>query len=493
MKKMLVFGLAAMGIGLSAMAQNEHIHVFCSDKNFHTFKGTEAQSILYSGGNATTGFNTLVVQDASGNQTTISLSAIDSVQVRMTGLPEFHVNLLDDPTATELWGAKDLVHEATLRMDGNGMYDDLPEQTVEFRGRGNSTWNMKKKPYRFKMSSKAKVCGLAKAKSFALIANYIDCSLMRNSVALWVSNWFEMPYSNHCVPVKVYLNGIYKGAYMLTEKIGVGGGSVDIDENTGMLFELDSNYDEDFKFYFNLSNYSTSSSAYGSMTGYLPVMVKDPDLTEVCEALGTTTSAYFSEWTADFVEMAKAVMSTPADGDLSKYLDLESVAEFFVVNSLANNHEMKHPKSFYLYKKSLEEGEVYHFGPTWDFDWAFTFDGKEGASASVPLVSSIGDCDGYTFIKALFQNKAFRAIYKQKWDTFVADGYPELLKYMEEYATLIEPTAKENGLLWPADYDVSWRLSESSFEFRKYFGELKTWLQQRVDYCNSHVNYGIYQ
>ena len=36
---------------------------------------------------------------------------------------------------------------------------------------------------------------------------------------------------------------------MLTEKIGINGASVDIDETTGILFELDTNYDEEFKFY----------------------------------------------------------------------------------------------------------------------------------------------------------------------------------------------------------------------------------------------------
>ena len=129
----------------------------------------------------------------------------------------------------------------------------------------------------------------------------------------------------------------------------------------------------------------------------------------------------------------------------------------------------------------------------WDFDWAYTFDGREGVSASQPLVTSSGaNCGGYLFVQTLFKNEEFRQIYKQKWDDFIANGYPELLKYMEGYATLIEPTAKENGLLWPADYSTSWRLSESSFEFRKNFEALKTWIDQRVNYCNSDSNFGTY-
>lgn len=484
MKKMLVFGLAAMGIGLSAMAQNEHIHVFRSDKNFHTFNGAEAQTILHSDGNATTGFNTLVVQDASGNQTTISLSAIDSVQVRMTGLPDFHVTLTDPQYS----GLTDLItslgkgyeYEATLRMDGNGMYDDLPEQHVKFRGRGNSTWNMPKKPYRFKMDSKAKVCGLKKAKSFALIANFIDNSLMRNAVALWTANYLEMPFANHCIPVNVYLNGNYRGAYMLTEKIGIGGGSVDIDEFTGILFELDSNYDEDYKFQYTWSSGWTNKR--------LPVMVKDPDFDEICDSLGVTPTQYLSTWQADFTKMANAV--TTSETDLSKYIDLEQAAKYFVVNSLANNHEMKHPKSLYLHKETIDD--VYKFGPVWDFDWAFMFNNykDETASATEPLVTNDGDMGGASFCKLLFANAAFREVYKKTWDDFVANGYPKLLEYLEEYALMIEPSAKRNGLLW--ETELTNYTTINCFETKKAFAQLKTWLQQRVDYCNSHANYGLY-
>lgn len=140
---------------------------------------------------------------------------------------------------------------------------------------------------------------MAKAKTFALIANYIDPSLMRNPVALWTAQQLELPFSNHSVPVNVYLNGHYKGAYMMTEKIGIGGGSVDIDETTGMLFELDSNFDEDFKFnYYFPNNYSKT----------LPVMVKDPDLTEV-KPDETERDTYFKQWQSDFTEMANAVVN----------------------------------------------------------------------------------------------------------------------------------------------------------------------------------------
>lgn len=493
MKRILALTAAAV-MTLGAWAQNEYFHVFRNDDDFSSYKGADVQSVTVAKG--TTDFSTMIVTETDGTVTKIPMSAIDSCQVRPYGLPEIYVYLTDYPDLTDLIKNpsagfdKNTIYAATLHMDGNGMYKDLAEQTVEFRGRGNSTWNMDKTPYRFKMAKKAAVCDLPKAKTFALIANYIDCTLMRNTVALWVANYLEMPYANHCVPVRVYLNDNFKGQYMLTEKIGIGGGSVDIDEYKGLLFELDSNYDEDFKF-----RYTWNSGGWQSYN--LPVMVKDPDLTEICDSLGVTASEYFSKWQSDFTTMANAVTSRSASESLADVLDLDQAADFFLVNALANNHEMKHPKSLYIHKDSIGGDARYKFGPVWDFDWAFTYDGEsydgEQASATAALVTSNGDCSGYSFLKCLFANNEFRTIFKAKLDAFVADGYPKLQAYMEEYANLIEPSAKENGLLWPGTTNVSWRKTVSSWNFRSNFAKLKTWIANRVAYMQSHKNYGLYE
>ena len=479
MIKRFSFAILATIASICAWAQNEQIHIFRNDaEKLTSIKASDIRTITHTNGNSESGFQTMQISDYNNNDTSIDLNLIDSIQTRLTGLPEFHINLQDYPDWTELQGAKDDVHPATLRMDGNGMYDDIPEQTVEFRGRGNTTWNMPKKPYRFKMSKKASVCGLPKAKTFVLLANYIDCSLMRNATAFWVANYLKMPYSNHCVPVRVFLNGDDKGAYLLTEKIGIGSGSVDIDENTGILFELDANYDEDYKF-----KYTWTFEPYGDFT--MPVMIKDPDLTEITIPDGLTIEEYFQKWQEDFGNMIEGVSDTPADGDLKPWLDLESVANFYIVNSLCGNHELYWPKSFFLYKKSLEPEEVYHFGPVWDFDWAFTYNKKEGAPADTPLLTGSA---GGAFADEIFRNEEFRALYKEKWDRFVNEGHPQLQVWMEEYANLIEPQAIENGKLWPAD---SSRNTLSSFDFRNNFKSLKSWIEARIEYCNSHPNFGI--
>lgn len=272
MKKiMLIVAFAAM-LG-QIHAQTEQLYIYRNDKGFEYFRSREIRGIAHSG--ETGGYTSLAVT-TDGGTTVVNLAAIDSCVVREAGIPDFHIHLTEFPDIPDLFKtdgySKSTIYPATLRMDGNGMYDDVPEQEVEFRGRGNSTWTFEKTPYRFKMSKKASVCGLPKAKSYALIANYIDGSHMRNVMALWLARELGLPYSNHAVLVNVYLNNNFKGLYILTEKIGIGGGSVDIDEDTGMLFELDVAFDEDYRFAYSYA---------GGTRRRLPVNIKDPDLAEI--------------------------------------------------------------------------------------------------------------------------------------------------------------------------------------------------------------------
>jgi hypothetical protein len=69
--------------------------------------------------------------------------------------------------------SKDYYLTASFSMKGYGNYDDVKATSVNIKGRGNSTWRYDKKPYRLKFDKKISLCGLAKAKNFALIANYI--------------------------------------------------------------------------------------------------------------------------------------------------------------------------------------------------------------------------------------------------------------------------------------------------------------------------------
>ena len=64
--------------------------------------------------------------------------------------------------------------------------DDL-RGSMRIRGRGNSTWGMPKKPVKLKFDTKSEVLGMPAEKDWALLANYADKSLLRNSLGMEIS------------------------------------------------------------------------------------------------------------------------------------------------------------------------------------------------------------------------------------------------------------------------------------------------------------------
>lgn len=466
MKKLFLLLLL---LPLLAYGEQAHpwLHIYRNDVNFHSIKAAQIDSIthkLYEDES----LDSMIV-NGKENRLSVPLSNIERCAIG-TNVPTVYITIPAYPDLTELYN-KELYLDAMISIDGNGVVDDLEPTAVSIKGRGNSTWNYAKKPYRLKFDKKIAICGLAKAKSYALIANYIDCTLMRNAVALKMGQLLNMPFTNHCQPIRVYFNGIFKGAYFITEKIGITGASVDIDEESGILFEMDTNFDEAYKF----------TSMYYS----LPMMVKDPDLSEIAALKGVTPQSLLETWGDDF----EAFESKVSQGeDLSTSLDMESLVNYMLVYNVCGNREPAWPKSVYLYKASLDD--VYHFGPIWDFDWGFTYDdGVEGKSPNLPLMDlSSWEKRGASFFIQLFSRPEFRTLYREKLDNFKQTLLPMLLEYMDKYADEIEPSAIENGVVWAPEAGRT----EGSFNFRENVKTLKQWIIDRVEYISNHENFGLY-
>ena len=68
-------------------------------------------------------------------------------------------------------GSKDVKYKGNSVTISQAGGRDLTDTDVEFKGRGNTTWTLDKRAYQFKLSSKAKVLGMDKAKTWLLIAN----------------------------------------------------------------------------------------------------------------------------------------------------------------------------------------------------------------------------------------------------------------------------------------------------------------------------------
>ncbi|MDE6497482.1 MAG: CotH kinase family protein [Muribaculaceae bacterium] len=467
MKKLLsIICIATVATSLAAV-QARNVYVYRNDGKFD-HRSTDNEILLTHSLSAA---DSLLMLDGDA----VPLGAVDSIVVRHTDVPVLRFTFPDNPDATWVTDKENYI-AATLDIEGNGMAESQNGLSLSVKGRGNSSWSFPKKPMRLKFGSKTSICGFTKAKSYVLLADFLDPSLMRNAAALWIARRMGVKYSNSFMPCHVYVNDRYAGAYLLTEKIGINKASVDIDEDTGVLIEMSTEYDEPYKF---------RSAIYN-----LPVMIKDPDFAELEEDNpdGPTAAERLAIWQEDFNNAeAEAVKLYAAE-----YFDMQSFVDYITVYDIALNNEIGHPKSCYIYKEAPGKEHKYKFGPIWDFDIAFNtvmiFDGEKVA----------WDPEGTlwvsTLIKDLTQCSEFMPLFEERFNYFEHEIYPEFLEWFDSYARTIEPLARMNGLRWLEPYnDGCFCREESSFDNVKQTAALKAWIEKRVAHIRALLDQGRFR
>ncbi len=357
--------------------------------------------------------------------------------------------------------SKDYYLNANLRITGYGTYDDF-EDSVQIKGRGNSTWSYSKKPYRLKFSEKVKPFGLTKGKSWVLLANAQQGALLANAIGMEIGHLNQTQYTNHIVPVELYMNGRYMGNYMFTEKVGMANNSVDVDEDFGYLLELVTDGDEVYQF---------NSNKYR-----LPVNIKEPDLLEYAGDPNTR----FQEIMNDFHEFESALYS---GREIDEYVDVAALARFVMVNQFIVNQELGHPKSVFLWKEDLSSAaSKIIFGPVWDFDWGFGYENTKsyfitGTESSI-FNSNMFSNAGYRFFTAVTQNESFKKHYYKEWKKFVDNNrLQELQDYIEDYYNFAKGSFENNYREWGdgIGYDVT-------------VDRAKEWLKERQEFIMNNID-----
>lgn len=121
--------------------------------------------------------------------------------------------------------------EAVISMQGNEIYDkadQLYSGGILIRLRGNSTRWREKKPFNIKLDSKSDLLGMGKSKHWALLANDIDHTLMRNKLLYDFSGAIGMDVCSRSENVILIFNNRYYGVYQLCELVNVEKERVDI-------------------------------------------------------------------------------------------------------------------------------------------------------------------------------------------------------------------------------------------------------------------------
>ena len=112
--------------------------------------------------------------------------------------------------------------------------------------RGNSTADKPKKPYKFKFDKKQKPFGMAEDKTWVLLANYIDWTMLRSKVAWNVGKQLDgLKWTPDSKFAELFINGKYIGSYQLAESIKISPARANINAETGQIIENDPHWASD--------------------------------------------------------------------------------------------------------------------------------------------------------------------------------------------------------------------------------------------------------
>ena len=268
-------------------------------------------------------------------------------------------------------------------------------------GRGNSSWDYAKdykggkKPYNIKLPQKAGLYGMGKAKKWALISNFTDQSMLRNTVAVEMGRSAGMEYNLNSVYVDLYADGDYRGTYQIYEKPQVQKNRVsitDLEEATEAVnpkaldtypmsgtqeyvggsykyrnipnnpADITGGYLLEFQMYGRYKN--KTDCGFVTSRGQA-IEIRSPEYTTKKQ------TEYIRQFVQDLEDAIYGDKGYNAKGKhYSEYVDVDSFIKAYILQESTQNPDAW--GSFFLWKDSDSAGDgKLHFSPAWDFDMAF--------------------------------------------------------------------------------------------------------------------------
>lgn len=425
----------------------------------------------------------------------------DVVSVAYTGLPTLYLNT-EVPTASitkeeYVFGdfkliTKDYgITEYSFSKIKNG------EKKEGVKGRGNSTWLMPKKGYAIKFDKKQSLFGLAKAKKWCIIANYSDKTLLRNKIASIMGNdLFNKEWNPVFYNIDVVLNGEYKGNYIFCERNTLGEGRIDIQDISDVEEKLtkgndskikDSNGDgikdlNDGGFLIEVEEevYRARENDFyfkSPITEHF-FCLKDPDnvseiIHEKVESI--VTNAENILYSNDFLDLQNG---------WRKYIDENSVIDWYIINEFAKNNDSKFYSSVYMYYNPIDE--KLHLGPIWDFDIAFGNINYNGCNKNQGFWVKES-----VWISRMFEDDDFVVNLKDRWNEKKMALYSLVNDDLQIIANENTLSAEYNFKLWQILGLAVWPNPAGSENRTTYLNEieyLSDWMNERFNWIDASIN-----
>ena len=394
-----------------------------------------------------------------------------------------------------------------IKYNGPGRFTHVSDSSNIYNGnigievRGASSAGYPQQPYGIETrtatgdNNNVSILGMPAENDWALISNYNDRSLIRNTIAnrMFSQMGNYSSRSNLCV---VFVDSVYKGIYVLCEKLKRDKNRIDISK----LQTTENSGDQITGGYILQQNLWSNSNSF--QTNYSPIDHPGFDIHYLYEypEVDSITSAQ-KTYIASFIDSLEKTLYSNNYADATngyrKYLDTKSFIDYFIVNELSRNND-GFKKSVFFNKDKNSKGGKLKAGPVWDFDWAWKdlygcppTENATGAGWS----HHVNDCatDNYSngyYIRLLqdtiFANElrcTYEAYRKTILDTIAIFGYIDSMRnavqfdqvsHFQKWHTL--------GTSGPAP-----EMNAIAITYNAELDTLKSWINRRLIWLDANV------
>lgn len=397
---------------------------------------------------------------------------------------------------------------------GEVVYNDEMDY---IKSRGNASFNFLKKSYTVKLDEKVSLGGMEESKKWVFVSNYRDKSLLRNWVTMDMARASGLAYTPECEMVDVYINGDYRGNYMLSEHIDIGDGRVEIRDLEEITEDLNEKDLEEYESggpkkrqkgkykWFDIPvdstditggylleyeaypvRYEQEPSAYGTING-ATVVVKNPKYASKNQMEYITTLIQSFE---NAIYSSKGI-DKGTGKHYTEIADMDSLVRKFLIEEVSKNYDGNTSSQFF-YKPAGEDALLYA-GPVWDYDSAYGSYAREaGMGVLKPKNLFIGSSSlkkhwwPKLYAKKDFAQETARVyteVFSPLLSQLIGEVQGDEMLSLAEYASIIEASAEMNAIRWP----FNTKLDSGVKRDRTFLGNvdiLRTFISERKAYLD---------
>ena len=296
-----------------------------------------------------------------------------------------------------------------------------------------------------------KVLGMPKNADWVFHGPYVDKTLIRNALAYWLYQRTGR-YSSRFKFFELYLNGQYKGVYLLLEKIKRAKARVHIaklkdedisgdDVTGGYVLSIDK--------VDNNSTQGLDKEGFKSKDGS-PVVMRSPKKENTNKAQQDYIKNFFNS-----IEQKCDNGDITSNGCLD-ILDIEAAVDYIIHEDVTNNTDA-YICSFYMFKDKDSKGGKLQLGAPWDFNLAFgayqRVGGEKAEGWRVPQSAKSGAGEWFVakWIQNLWSNNTFQQKYKARWAQLRSGVWhtKNIDKFIDSLKTVLKNAANRNFERWP--------------------------------------------